>query len=115
MQCGYEVDSVWDLVNNRPHPFLETNFSGEYTKAYPVLIRHLQVPHVSAIREGVIRALTVKDGGKEVENALLDAFNEEKEPSLKWVLSNALKTAMPYHRRKKMPEIATTYKNGGNA
>lgn len=113
--CGYEVESVWDLVNNSTHPFVETNFSGEYKNAYPVLIRHLQISHESAIREGVIRALKVKDGGKDVENALLNEFSKEKESNLKWVLAYALISAMPYHRRKKIPEIAEAYKNGGNA
>lgn len=109
-QCGYAVNSVYDLVNNSPHPVLERAFTGPYEKAYPVLIKHLDLDHERIIREGIIRALTVKDGGKEVEEALLKQFNSEENSDTKWVLANALKTAMPYHRRKKYPEIGRFYK-----
>ena len=40
--AGYQVQSVWDLVNNTPHQFLERNFVGEYPDAYPILIKHLK-------------------------------------------------------------------------
>jgi hypothetical protein len=103
--AGYDIDSVWDLVNNTPHPILERRFLGEYPCAYPILVRHLSVPHRKEIREGIIRALTVKDGGSEVEAALLNCFQSETDDNLRWVLANALRTAMPYHRRKKYPEI----------
>src|SRR5690242_4230961 len=59
--CGYDVDSVYDLVNNAPHPVLARRFLGPYPAAYPVLVRHLDVPHMRVVREGVIRALTVRD------------------------------------------------------
>jgi hypothetical protein len=103
--AGYDIDSVWDLVNNTPHPILERRFLGEYPSAYPILVRHLYVPHRKEIREGIIRALTVKDGGREVQTALLYCFESEMDANLRWVLANALRTVMPYHQRKKYPEI----------
>ncbi|QDV55160.1 hypothetical protein [Rosistilla oblonga] len=103
--AGYDVDSVWDLVNNSPHPVLERRFLGEYPDAYPILVQHLSVPHRKEIREGLIRALTVKDGGPEVESTLLECFYAETDEKMRWVIANALRTAMPYHRRKKHPEI----------
>jgi hypothetical protein len=103
---GYKIESVWDFVNNDPHPFLPRPFTGAYEKAYPLLVRHLRLPHHSRVREGIIRALTVRDGGELVSDALLHEFHAEKDPELKWVLANALITAMPYHRRRKFPEIA---------
>jgi hypothetical protein len=104
-EAGYDIDSVWDLVNNTPHPSFECRFLGEYRLAYPILARHLFVPHLKENREGIIRALTVKDGGSEVESSLLNCFQSETDDHLRWVLANALCTAMPYHRRKKHPEI----------
>lgn len=104
-EIGYEIDSVWDLVNNTPHPILERKFTGPYERAYSILIRHLKLPYVPKIREGIIRALTVRDGGPELEAALLDELNNEQAPDLRWVLGNALRTAMPYRRRRKHPEI----------
>ena len=43
-RLGYDIDSVWDLVNNTPHPYLERRFIGPYERAYPALIEHLQLP-----------------------------------------------------------------------
>lgn len=103
--CGYDIDSVWDLVNNAPHPVLERRFVGGYENAYPILVRHLRLPHHRRVREGVIRALTVRDGGDPVEAALLAALHEETDAELKWVLGNALRVAMPYRRRRKHPQI----------
>src|ERR1041385_5580317 len=37
---GYDVASVWDLVNNTAHPVLKRRFIGPYPAAYPVLVRH---------------------------------------------------------------------------
>ena len=102
---GYDIDSVWDLVNNSPHPILKRRFLGEYQLAYPILVNHLYVTHRKEVREGIIRALSVKDGGPEVEAALLDCFQCETDDNLRWGLANALRVAMPYHRRKKFPEI----------
>ena len=110
---GYEISSVWDFVNNSPHSVLERNFVGPYEQAYPMLIRHLQIPHHRRIREGVIRALTVRDGREAVWQALLQEFNRETDNGLRWVLANALKIAMPYRQRVKFPEIARAYKSGG--
>jgi hypothetical protein len=108
-KAGFDIDSVYDLINNTPHPHLDRRFIGEYREAYPILIRHLNLPHHERIREGIIRALTVKDGGESVESALLNHFQNEKDIVLKWVLASALRTAMPYHRRKKHPEIAAIF------
>lgn len=103
--CGYAIDSVYDLVNNEPHAIIERKFTGSYKRAYPVLLRHLDLPHERIIREGIIRALTVKDGGREVEDALLLQFLSESDQHTKWVIAIALSVAMPYHRRKKHSEI----------
>ncbi|MEM0967597.1 MAG: hypothetical protein AAGJ81_15725 [Verrucomicrobiota bacterium] len=109
-ECGFSIESVYDLVNNTPHAFLERRHIGSYTKAYPVLLKHLDIPHERIIRQGIIRSLTIKDGGKEVEETLLRHFENEEHPETKWCLANALKTAMPYHKRRKRPEIAHFYK-----
>ncbi len=112
---GYQVTSVWDLVNNAPHPFLPRPFTGPYERAYPTLVRHLDVAHHPRIREGIIRALIVRDGGSLVEDALLESFRTERNPGLRWVIANALRVAMPYRRRRRHPEIAAAYRSGGDA
>jgi hypothetical protein len=109
-QCGYSIESVFDLVNNAPHELLERKHVGGYSKAYPVLLKHLDLPHERIIREGIVRSLTVADGGMEVEAALFRHFEKETDPETKWCLANALKVAMPYHRRRKRPEIEEFYR-----
>src|SRR5512145_1860901 len=44
-KLGYDIDSVWDFVNNTPHPVLERRFLGPYERAYPVLVAHLNSAH----------------------------------------------------------------------
>jgi hypothetical protein len=110
---GYQVTSVWDLVNNTPHPHLERNFVGEYPAAYPILLKHLRMEHHPRIREGIIRALTVPDGGNEVAWELLGQFEKERDAQMKWVIANALRTVMNRSARKKYPEIDDYYKNPG--
>ena len=102
-ESGIEVKSVYDLVNT----------SQPYSSAYPILVRHLKLSHDRATREGIIRALTVKDAGPIAEAVLFAEFQVERDPILKWVLANALQTVMPYKKRKKFPEIskALKYKN----
>jgi len=107
---GYDIKSVWDFVNNVPHPVIDFPFSGPYDKAYPILVRHLTVQHHPRVREGIIRSLTVRDGGSVVWEALLVELHRESDQALRWVLANALKVAMPYKARRKHPEIAAAYK-----
>ena len=110
---GLNVTSVWDFVNNDGREYLGHYFSGPYEAAYPLLIKHLAIEHDPRIREGVIRALTVKDGGPPVAEALLREFEREKEPGLRWVLANALRTALSTSQRRRRPEIQRAYKSGG--
>src|SRR4051812_25341911 len=47
--AGFQLSSVWDLVNTRaPYPAL-----------VPVLLSHLDRPYPERIREGIARALAV--------------------------------------------------------
>lgn len=113
-ECGYEVTSVFDLVNNvtNPrYPFLPINFTGSYERAYPILVKHLDLEHEFMIRQGIIRALTVKDAGAEAESALLRHFSSEKDQSTRWVIANALRVVMPRRRKKHYPEIDEIYRN----
>jgi len=112
-KLGYEIKSVWDFVDSRPSPFELPMFEGPYERAYPMLVRHLALPHHRVVREGIIRALTVKDGGTLVSEALYRQFELEKNANLRWLLANALKVAMPLKERKRHPEIIAVYRGKG--
>lgn len=75
-EAGVEVDSVWDLVNTaKPYP-----------KAIPVLLEELGKPYSSRVREGIARALSVRDA-KAAWPILVEKYR--KEPNLPGNLSGA--------------------------
>lgn len=49
--AGFEVESAWDLVNT----------STPYPSALPILLEHLERPYPDRVREGIARALAVRD------------------------------------------------------
>ena len=110
---GYELESVWDFVNNNNRYGFLRKFEGCYSSAYPILVRHLEVEHNPRIKEGIIRALTEKDANEVASEALLSAFYKEKDSNLKWVLANALRTVLTRSQKKKHPEYKEIYNAKG--
>ena len=112
-EAGYEVESVWDFVNNNNrHRFLR-KFNGSYAGTYPILVNHLNIEHHPRIREGIIRALTEKDANDMASEALLAAFYQEQDSNLKWVLANALRTVLTRSQKAKHPEYKEIYNAKG--
>jgi len=108
-KAGYEVDSIWDFVNNNNRYDFLRKFEGNYTSAYPILVKHLDIEHHPRIREGIIRALTEKDANEMASEALLAAFYQEQDSNLKWVLANALRTVLTRSQKAKHPEYKEIY------
>ncbi len=106
---GCIVESVYDLVNNRAVEHLENKFLGSYEQAYPILVKHLDLPHHSRIREGIIRALTEKSARSIAKDKLLEHFYKEEDRSMKWVLANALRTVLSASDKKKHPEYKDVF------
>jgi hypothetical protein len=103
-EIGCRIESVWDLVNS----------VNTYKVAYPVLNRHLDLPHHERTREGIIRALTAMDVGQEIKDNLLSHFKNELDPGLKWVLSNALRTVLPRKEFSSNSELSSVYNGKKN-
>jgi hypothetical protein len=111
--AGFKVTSVYDLVNNAPHPFLPRNFIGPYEAAYPILLRHLSEPHIRNIRFGIIRALTVRDLPEDGKRLLLEKFRSEQDRAVRWHLANACLVALGARRCKAHhPEIREAFRAG---
>lgn len=65
--AGFGVDSAWDLVNT----------STPYPAALPILLEHLQRPYPDRVREGIARALAVRDARFGAEK-LIRLYREEQ-------------------------------------
>lgn len=74
--------SVWDLVNTKL----------KYPKAVPILIKHLAIPYPERIKEGIIRALSVKEAKGKAGHALIEEYYKipRENSSLRWVIGNAM-------------------------
>ena len=79
---GVQVNSVWDLVNSKT----------DYASAIPVLVKHLRLSYHPKIREGIARALTVKQAHGIAGKVILDELKSPKEKNreVRWALANAL-------------------------
>ena len=64
--AGFFVKSVWDLVNTR----------SPYPRALPILLDHLQRPYPDKVREGIARAMAVRES-KFAWQTLLRLFRAE--------------------------------------
>lgn len=81
---GHEVGSVYDLVNT----------ATSYPAAIPVLLDHLPRPYHPRIRQGIARALTVKEArGLAGEVLLRELRRSDEDHDTRWTLANALTVA----------------------
>ena len=76
---GVVVNSAWDLVNK----------SGEHPKVLPILLDHLQRPYPAPVREGIARALAVREA-KFAWDRLKQLYQNEREARPKDGLAVAL-------------------------
>lgn len=80
--AGFAVDSVWDFVNT----------SAPYPKALPILLDHLQRPYPGPVREGIARALAVREA-KFGWGVLVRLYRDEQDKRAKDGLATAIAAA----------------------
>lgn len=83
--AGLKVSSVFDLVNTRQ----------SYGKAITVLVKLLPTLHDPVIKEGVVRALAVKEARKAAVCPLIEEYknidpSDQKQELLRWSVANTL-------------------------
>jgi len=104
LEVGIRVDSVWDLVNT----------SASYPSAIPVLAKHLAHPYFKMNREGLLRALAVKESKGIADEALigmltsLQPVSTPEKHQLVWLVGNALPFAAS---SRSLPLIASLAKD----
>ena len=81
--AGFQVQSVWDFVNTRD----------SYPKALPILLAHLPKPYPAAIRDGIARALAVRETKALGWDMLLRLYREEQDYGFKQGLAVAIAEA----------------------
>ncbi|MEM9737960.1 MAG: hypothetical protein AAF770_02575, partial [Bacteroidota bacterium] len=62
---GLDITDVWDLVNT----------SDSYPEAIPVLLKHINLPYIRAIKEGIVRSLIVKESRPIAFRPVLAAYH----------------------------------------
>ncbi len=85
---GFKLSSIYDLVNSKQ----------AYPEAIPVLVMHLSEVEDLAVKEGLVRALTVKEARGLAGPALVREFEKlpyegaeiDRVQMLKWAIGNAL-------------------------
>lgn len=81
-RLGYPVKWVWDFVNAKQNYYLD---------AIPVLIEHLQRPYSDEVREGIARALAVREARGLAGDAIVEVLRESGlGDQLRWALANTL-------------------------
>ncbi|MEN5193216.1 HEAT repeat domain-containing protein [Sphingobacterium faecium] len=82
-KVGINIKSIWDLVNTKL----------SYKPAIPVLIEHLSKPYHLKNKEGIIRALAVKEAKGVACRAIIDEYNKGPKTlstSYRWVFGNTM-------------------------
>ena len=79
---GIRITTLSDLVNTNK----------KYPEAIPILIRHLQIKYSDAVKETIIRSLTVSEAkGLAVPLLLKEYHNTHNEnQNLRWIIGNAV-------------------------
>ncbi|WP_158655997.1 HEAT repeat domain-containing protein [Sphingobacterium sp. HMA12] len=81
-QVGVDVKSVWNLVNTK----------SSYKSAIPVLLAHLPMQYHLKNKEGIIRALAVKEARGIACSAILEEYHKtpKHDFNYRWLLGNTM-------------------------
>ena len=79
---GLNVTSVYDLVNT----------SKSYPEAIPILLNHVTKNYHDKNKEGIIRALSVREAKGKASSILIEEYNRtpKDKMNLRWVIGNAI-------------------------
>lgn len=99
--AGYEVSSVWDLVN----------IDEAYPDALPVLVQHLNGPYPPDVREGIARALAVRRAIF-AWDTIRDAYLSEREKNVKGGLAVALGGMVDREHLPELIQLLSDTRNG---
>jgi hypothetical protein len=94
---GVSVSSVYDFVGESVAP----------ATAAPTLVKHLSMPHIRVVREGIIRSLSCSHLRPEAFEALKVGFVDSTDRTERWLFANALAAMASLEElRSQLPGIA---------
>ena len=96
-RVGFTLSSVWDFVNT----------ADSYPEAIPVLLDHLRRSYSAIHREGMARALSVREARGIAGPAMIALLRDPEvvDQSLRWALANALVTVADRDDRDAIKEL----------
>ncbi len=104
-KVGIEITNIYDLVNS----------GKRYAAAIPILSSLLKkgIDDIK-VKEGVIRALTVKDAAGVANKVLIEEYNQipKNETSLRWAIGNAFYTIITNEDAENILQIVQDRENG---
>lgn len=85
-KVGLNITSSWDLVNTKT----------SYKPAIPILLEHLSKPYHLKNKEGIVRALAVKEAKGIACRVILDEYNKAPKDNwnYRWALGNTMAVIM---------------------
>ncbi len=95
LSIGVPVTSIYDYVGKQALP----------TIALPILVKHLDILHHPAIREGLIRALGIPDARQLAFEPLKAVYLNERDPHHLWLTANALSGMAQWEEVAHLPGI----------
>ncbi|MEO1333115.1 MAG: HEAT repeat domain-containing protein [Myxococcota bacterium] len=96
--AGIQCNDIYELVNSRR----------SYKKAIPVLVEHLGRVSTPGLKEGIARALAVREAKGVAGPALVAAFDAVEQPAVRWAIGNALSIVATEAELSDLVRIATT-------
>jgi HEAT repeat protein len=102
--AGTKYTDPWDLVNTPE----------SYPEAIDILIKHLPRQYHKRNKEGIVRALTVKEAKGKANDALIAEYNRvsKENDSLRWAIGNAIWFIVTKNDLKSIFKIVENKENG---
>lgn len=101
---GIIISNIWDLVNTKE----------DYKNVLDILISHLTKPYHDKIKEGIVRALAVKEAAPIANSTLLEEYHKtsKDKKALRWAIGNTIYNTVTENYKEKIIEIVKDKLNG---
>lgn len=104
LKAGIRIKSVWDFVNT----------ADRYAEAIPILIKHLSCPYDRRTKEGIVRALAVKEAKGLANKEIIEEYHKapNEDHHFRWAFGNTMSVIVTKDDLDELIEIVTDESNG---